>query len=253
MWQNGNLQIERFARSRDALARGSSLKPVTTNKPLVRFGPNGDGGYLIPDDYRGIEYCFSPGVGGTSGFELKCSQEGMEVFLADASVECPQFSNNKFHFIKKYVGTQISSNYILIDDWVKNSITNVEKDLIFQMDIEGAEYNNIMPMSDNLMGKIRIFVIEFHDLNKLWSEDFFSLANKTFDKILKTHTCVHIHPNNSNRPFIRDGIIIPPVCEFTFLRKDRIISSSPYKTFPNKLDYNNTSASDFVLPDIWHY
>jgi hypothetical protein len=141
----------------------------------------------------------------------------------------------------------------LLDDWVKGSIGDDKTDLLFQMDIEGGEYDNILSASDELMNQIRIFVIEFHDLNKLWNESFFNLANETFTKILKTHICVHIHPNNSNKPFIKDGITIPPVCEFTFLRKDRIISSFPAKEFPNKLDYNNTRSEDFILPDCWHF
>lgn len=231
----------------------NSLKPVITDKELIRFGPNGDGGYLIPNDYKGIKSCFSPGVGATSGFELRCAKEGMDVFLADASVSSPQFLEKKFHFIKKNIGTSKNDSYVLINDWVADSIGDDKSDLLFQMDIEGAEYENIISATDELINQIRIFVIEFHDLNKLWEESFFNLAKDSFNKLLKNHTCVHIHPNNSNKPHIKDGIIIPPVCEFTFLRKDRIVSSFPAKEFPNKLDFNNTSSENFDLPNIWHF
>jgi hypothetical protein len=37
------------------------VSPVATDKQLVRFGPGGDGGYLIPNDLQGVEACFSPG------------------------------------------------------------------------------------------------------------------------------------------------------------------------------------------------
>jgi hypothetical protein len=39
-----------------------SLAPQTTDKALIRLGPNKDGGYLVPNDLDGIEACFSPGV-----------------------------------------------------------------------------------------------------------------------------------------------------------------------------------------------
>lgn len=42
---------------------------VPDSKDLIRLGPNGDGGYLVPDDLTGIEACFSPGVCATSEFE----------------------------------------------------------------------------------------------------------------------------------------------------------------------------------------
>jgi hypothetical protein len=38
-----------------------SLHPIDSGVPLIRLGPDGDGGYLIPDDLNGIQYCFSPG------------------------------------------------------------------------------------------------------------------------------------------------------------------------------------------------
>jgi hypothetical protein len=67
----------------------TKLRPLTSGHALIRFGPEGDGGYVIPDDLTGIEACFSPGVSGISGFEMDCAERGMKVFLADQSVDCP--------------------------------------------------------------------------------------------------------------------------------------------------------------------
>ena len=63
------------------------LHPRCDDKELVRFGPMGDGGYLLPDDIGGIGACFSPGVSSISGFEKQCAELGIPVYLADASVE----------------------------------------------------------------------------------------------------------------------------------------------------------------------
>ncbi|GAA7455488.1 hypothetical protein VN0011_05860 [Helicobacter pylori] len=46
-----------------------SLHPIKTEHELVRFGAKHDGGYLIPNDFKGIRALFSPGVGGESAFE----------------------------------------------------------------------------------------------------------------------------------------------------------------------------------------
>ncbi|MFP6267433.1 hypothetical protein ACLGDK_04475 [Helicobacter pylori] len=46
-----------------------SLHPIKTEHELVRWGAKHDGGYLIPNDFEGIEALFSPGVGGESAFE----------------------------------------------------------------------------------------------------------------------------------------------------------------------------------------
>jgi hypothetical protein len=59
------------------------LYPMSTDKELIRLGPEGDGGYLVPDDLAEIEACFSPGVSVISGFEKACADLGIKVFLAD--------------------------------------------------------------------------------------------------------------------------------------------------------------------------
>ena len=76
---------------RDALTRLiSRLAPVSPTQPLIRLGPAGDGGYLVPDDLEGIEACFSPGVGGSFGFEHDCAQLGMQAFLLFPSQIIPK-------------------------------------------------------------------------------------------------------------------------------------------------------------------
>nr|WP_120916823.1 hypothetical protein [Helicobacter pylori] len=48
----------------------NSLHPIKTEHELVRFGAKHDGGYLIPNDFKGIRALFSPGCGrGESAFE----------------------------------------------------------------------------------------------------------------------------------------------------------------------------------------
>ena len=58
----------------------NALHPRTVAKGLIRLGPEGDGGYLIPNDLAGISACFSPGVSAVSGFEKDCAERGSPVF-----------------------------------------------------------------------------------------------------------------------------------------------------------------------------
>ena len=89
------------------------LYPVVCKKGLIRFGPEGDGGYLIPDDLEGIEACFSPGVSTASGFEKDCANQNMKVFLADASVSAPAQKHDLFDFIPMFVGSINNDNYFI--------------------------------------------------------------------------------------------------------------------------------------------
>jgi len=49
--------VER-TRNREVHELIRSLHPVDSGTELIRLGPQGDGGYLLPDDLDGIEYCF---------------------------------------------------------------------------------------------------------------------------------------------------------------------------------------------------
>jgi hypothetical protein len=228
------------------------LHPKEVGIELIRMGPQGDGGYLIPDDLEGIAACFSPGVSTVSDFELGCAERGMQVYLADYSVDGPATLHDNFSFIKKYVGATTSEQFITLHDWVKQSGIAPDVDLILQMDIEGFEYETLLSIPDDLMKRFRIIIIEFHRLHHLWGRPFFRLASAAFSKLLQTHSVVHLHPNNCRGSFYMQGLEIPRVMEFTFLRNDRFASHRYANRFPHPLDRDNTGDKTVTLPECWY-
>lgn len=230
-----------------------SLRPLQTDKELVRLGPSNDGGYLVPDDFKEIEACFSPGVDKVSEFEMECLRLGMKIFLADFSVDSPNLdlSPDKFDFEKLFISSSRYDNTITIDKWVNSKLEDSESDLLLQMDIEGAEMEVIINMSDELLNRFRIIVIEFHDLQDLWNVHYFKIASVVFKKLLKNHSCVHIHPNNVSSIDRRSGIEIPRLAEFTFYRNDRGIKDRLVQVLPHKNDKDNTDNPSIKMPQIW--
>lgn len=229
------------------------LHPINTDIELVRIGGDSDGGYLLPNDLEGIEALFSPGVGELSLFEEHCAKLGMDVFMADNSVDGPAISNKKFNFIKKFIGANSFGDFITLDDMVNNSHIEDNSDLLLQMDIEGFEYETILNMSKKLLTRCRIIVIEFHYLDSLFIKPTFSIYSSVFNKILQTHECVHIHPNNCSKIIKIGDIEIPPAMEFTFLRKDRISQKTLTKKFPNDLDDDCVKYyPSIALPHCWY-
>ena len=175
----------------------------------------------------------------------------MNVYLADRSVDRPAALHDRFHFTKKYIGVTSNEDFMTVDEWVEESMPGSQSDLILQMDIEGYEYETFLGMSDRLLRRFRIIVVEVHGLGQLWNLPFFRLASRAFEKVLQSHTCVHIHPNNCCEPLDIGGLSIPSVAEFTFLRSDRM-RNPPYATvFPHPLDSDNTDKKPFPLPACW--
>jgi hypothetical protein len=241
------------ATSKDALATFlTSIHPITGGHPLVRVGGDGDGGYLVPDDFGGVVNCFSPGVAETANFELDMAAKGISSFMADYSVQESPVQHPMLYFEKKYLGIVNDDVFITLDDWVRQR-ASPEGDLLLQMDIEGAEYRVILDSDRSTLCRFRVIVVEFHAMTNLMNLHGFEIINLAFNKLLKDFEVVHIHPNNCNKPVNHLGFEIPPVMEFTFHRKDRVQKQGFATAFPHALDHTNVAAiADFALPACWH-
>jgi hypothetical protein len=216
------------------------------------LGPDDDGGYLVPDDLGGIECAFSPGVATESGFEAALAARGWRVFLADFSVDGPARADPHFVFEKKYVGCTSNDTFMTLDEWKGATIGQHDADLMLQMDIEGAEYETLLCASAGLLSQFRIMVVEFHYLHELFNKHFFAIASRLFEKLLQTHSVVHIHPNNCCGSVRGSGLEIPRVAELTFHRNDRLRQRSYCRTFPHPLDRDNTRKAPVVLHSSWY-
>lgn len=228
------------------------IQPIETQYPLVRIGGRGDGGYLLPDDFTGINTCFSPGVGPTSAFEEDLAGRGIKSFLADYSVDRPATENVMFHFEKKFIGSYSDDKQMTLESWVnKNHVDS--SDLILQMDIEGSEYEVISSANLELLTRFRIIVIEFHELGELFCPLGLRIIQPAFTKLLKNFSIVHLHPNNCSRLVKFKEYATPESMEVTFLRKDRISVQRPRFNFPHLLDERDTEfLPDIILPPCWY-
>lgn len=230
----------------------SSIQPLETEHGLIRIGGDRDGGYLIPDDLSGVDECFSPGVSTVADFELALAAKGIRCFLADYSVSGPPVQSDLFDFQKKFVGVGPKPIFIRLEDWILEKSSG-SREMILQMDIEGAEYQTILDTPDDILSRFRILVLEFHYLESLFDRVGFDLINSAFLKVLRAFEIVHIHPNNDTQPMAYGGYEVPPMMEITFLRKDRISKRVPATKFPHPLDFaNDHNREDYPLPQSWY-
>jgi len=244
--------LTRATKKRQLVALLELLRPMSTGRQLIRIGGESDGGYLVPDDLDGINQCFSPGVDVKSGFELDCANRGMEVFMADASVDGPAHKHPEFHFEKSYVGGFPREEIMDFAEWVDRCAAP-HGDLILQMDIEGYEYEVLAALPLRLLSRFRIIVVEFHGLARLLERSFHDLALPVFQKLAHSHVCAHAHPNNYLGTRTNHRIEIPELLEFTFHRRDRAHIMTPALSFPHPLDRDCCPDKKPVnLPRCWH-
>ncbi len=139
-----------------------------------------------------------------------------------------------------------------LDEWKNATIPGYRDDLLLQMDIEGAEFEALFSVSAELLSQFRIMIIEFHYLQELLNKPYFTLSSRVFQKLLQTHSVVHIHPNNCCGSVKSRGLEIPRVAEFTFYRNDRLNGKDYRQSFPHPLDRDNTAKRSLLLPGCWY-
>lgn len=211
------------------------MRPRPSPFLLMRVGPNQDGSYLIPDDLRDLQACFSPGVSNWKAFEDELARRfNIRSHLCDFSSDEAAFTTPLIPqlqtFEKKWLDLNGVADAITLDDWVARREPDPAVDLILQMDIEGAEYRNLLNVSAQTLQRFRILVIEFHNLGVAnHPNPFAATLGAVLERLDEYFLCVHAHPNNccGEVRYEPADLTLPNVIELTYLRRDRF-SAYPY-------------------------
>lgn len=247
--------VEKTSNHKDIELFISQFRQNYKSTELIRVGGNSDGGYLLPNILKNIEFCFSAGVGNVSSFEKELSQNyNIKSFMADASVNSPPEKDNNFTFIKKYLGSKTYDKFISLEDWVSQSIKDRNSQKILQMDIEGSEFEVFTYESAESLAQFSIMIVEFHGLQNLSNRNFLKMISAIFQKIYLNFSICHVHPNNYSGLYDLDKLKIPSSIEVTFVRNDfldEIISTSKVH-LPHPFDQKTVSKiSEINMPEIW--
>lgn len=221
--------------------------PMTINDELVRVGTkDGDGGYLLPRSSLTPDRVFSPGVDNNASFEQFFLEQGIPCSLADASVSEPPIQHKLISFRKTWLSHYGSDTSVTLEDWVRAESQSNE-DLCLQMDIEGAEYEVLLAAPQDILKRFSTIIVELHHLTDASTRMGGILLELFLDKLLSTHTVVHLHPNNCCPGLVQNGEIWPEVLEMTLVRSDNPILAGNMAELPNPLDVDNSRQKSIVL------
>ena len=229
-----NLYIEKKTSKNDISLILKNLLPYKTEFDLIRIGESNDGGYLIPKDLSGVKKSYSAGVGSLTKFEKDLEEKfSITSNMLDFNDIDQKILPKRSNFLRRKIDILTSKDSISINDWLDN-----EKDeILLKMDVEGDEYLTMASISEQNLKKIRILVLELHDLRHLRNYFFFKTFKKVIFKINKLFYVCHLHVNNVSKVKNIGGYMVPDMLEITFIRKDRVKNfSKEFAILPNKLD-----------------
>ena len=194
------------------------ILPYEVGYDLIRLGEESDGGYLIPNDIKNIKYCYSAGVGFVTKFEKDLYNiYNIKSILIDPGNIPQEILPKEAKIIKKYLSVLNSKDSISINEFI-----DTEEEIILKIDIEGDEYLNLINIDEDKLSRVRVLIIEFHDLRNLRSNFFFNIFDIVINKLSKFFYFCHLHPNNTSKIKKIGKVQIPDMLEITLINKKRV-------------------------------
>lgn len=226
------------------------LRPYDIDCPKRRFGPKGDGGYVLADRVRPEQAIFSYGISTEYRFDTLMAEAGHEVFMFDHTIDGIVASNERMHWFQEGVAGAPSEEPKLgtLADHIDRYAPDRDN-LILKMDVEGAEFPSLLKTPLDHLSRFEQICLEVHGIGELANSRFRERFVRLFRKINSLFTLFHVHANNyyGEMPFYVDGMAVANLLELTYIRSDLVQRRPSQTVYPTSLDYPNTARPEMFL------
>ena len=230
-----------------ALKNELKIKKIK-NCSLVRVGlGNKDGGYIMAQNFYepGIAYSF--GICNDVSWDNVMAELGYNIFMYDHTIEKLPYNRPEFHYFKEGIAGKDVENVPLktLEYYINFNNHKKNKNMILKMDVEGAEWDFLETVPDDVLKQFDQIVFEYHNILKIGSEKYIKLLNK----LNKTHQLIHLHGNNSGMSIKAGNAIFCDVLEASYVNKDNYeFEESCDISLPIDMDApNDTGRPDIIL------
>ena len=224
------------------------LTPFDPEMKKIRIGSLGDGGYVLPDDLEQIDKVLSIGIGNEDSFDLHFAQKNIPIYQYDHTVESAVSQHKSYQFHKIGWGPNDIENMRTLETMIKIHDLSNSNNGILKFDTEGAEWDCMPNINNELLKYFRIIVCELHGLSSIGNTNHRETVRKTLQILTQNHTLVHLHANNCCGLSVVEGIPLPAVVELTLLRNDRSKFTYSKTQIPGPLDFPNMNdRPDLIL------
>jgi len=233
---------------------------------LKRFGPEEDGGYVIPtSSLKELRSVISFGVNVDWRFERHIQKEtGSTIHCYDSNdvkfLLCRFVAGGCYKLITRKISLTdfLSRAHRLADYFIffrgatakisrlyintataRQIFSQMTSNTLLKCDIESSEYE-ILDLVCEYKEKFDVVVIEFHEADR-----HLMVLSEFFETMRETFAVVHLHLNNFETPNTQGT---PKIFEITFVRRTMVIpTGSAPTTLPQPLlDYPSVSCSEDI-------
>ena len=213
----------------------------------ARIGRQGDGGYVLLDDFAGVATALSFGIESECSWDMDIAGRGIDVHMFDHTVDGPPADHPRFRFHKKRIAATLDEQSETLGSILTN-IPESEHRIVLKIDIEGSEWEVFEQSTIEDLSRICQIVCEFHDFSRIADPAWRDRAIAVMAKLKSVFEVIHVHGNNHTPIFALTNIPFPDVIEVTMVRKDAYGFEDEFESFPTNLDFaNNDKRPDIFL------
>ncbi len=239
-----SLEVEKLYR--DLLGR-IRIKSVTGYEKR-RVGNDSDGGYVMIDNFAGIDCAYSLGIFNEVGWDLEMADRRIPVLQYDDSVKASPCTHELFTFHRQRIvapPTRGEGQETLEGIMTKHQ--HQSKKLILKMDIEESEWNVLDATSVDSLAQFDQILVEFHGFSRIIEQPFREVAKRVLDKLNLNHAPIHVHANNCSRIYNLPNFYFSNIIEVSYVKKENYKLVDSQEIFPGPLDRPNVPS----LPEIY--
>jgi hypothetical protein len=214
-----------------------SLAPKTVegfNK--IRVGAEGDGGYVMLDDFEHLDAAYSLGINDDVTWDSAIALHNIDIYQYDHTIDALPIRNDRFHWYKKGIASKKEGDLDTLPNLMRDNGHENSRELLLKCDIEGHEWDMLSHISTDQLAQFRQIVLETHGWSHMDREDFAINIEKSISNLTSSHSLIHVHANNCASFSIVGGVPLPAVMEMTFVRTCSYTLSTSVEIFPTILD-----------------
>ena len=154
-------------------------------KKRILLGKKDNGCYVLLDDFKDIKYAYSFGISFMVQFDDELTKRDIDVYMYDHTINGLPYNKTKFHWQKKGLAGkgEKTKNLDTLENYIIQNGHKDEKNMILKIDTEGAEWNALIDISEDVLNQFKYILMELH-FNDLQKGNIYYQVLK---KLHKTH------------------------------------------------------------------
>lgn len=206
----------------------------------VRLGSPYDGGYVILDDFRGIDTAFSFGIEKNATWDLDVAKKGITVYQFDHTVDAPVTDNARLVFARRRISTEPGPESESLPSLIEQYDThNSRPNILLKIDIDNDEWAVFDKIPPEKLQRFSQIAGEFHYFEGLSDIRCRRLFRSVLKKLTDSYAVIHIHANNCAGVSKFGNLVFPNVMEITFANRSLYSFVETDESYPGPLDAPN--------------